>query len=71
MMNATDTSKKKTDQEADLDEALEESFPASDPPSMTQPKSTAGAPNDKKSASTGTEAELARQMAEKSHGTKK
>ncbi|MDB5648752.1 MAG: hypothetical protein JWL62_272, partial [Hyphomicrobiales bacterium] len=38
---------------------------------MTQPNSTAGAPNDKKSASTGTEAELARQMAEKSHGTKK
>jgi len=27
-----------------LDEALEDSFPASDPPSMTQPKSKAGAP---------------------------
>jgi hypothetical protein len=31
-----------------LDEALEDSFPASDPPSMTQPKSRAGAPDGKK-----------------------
>ena len=31
-----------------LEEALEDSFPASDPPSMTQPKTHAGAPAGKK-----------------------
>lgn len=31
-------------QAADLDEALEGSFPASDPPSMTQPRTHLGAP---------------------------
>jgi hypothetical protein len=29
---------------ADLDAALEDSFPASDPPSMTQPRTRVGAP---------------------------
>ena len=35
--------------EGALDEALEDSFPASDPPSMTQPKTQPGAPKDHKS----------------------
>jgi hypothetical protein len=30
--------------EIDLDDALDDSFPASDPPSMTQPKTEVGAP---------------------------
>ncbi|HUZ67611.1 MAG TPA: hypothetical protein VMU56_08105 [Beijerinckiaceae bacterium] len=33
-----------------LSEALEDSFPASDPPSMTQPKTKAGAPKGNQSA---------------------
>ncbi len=60
-----ESEKPTAEEQADLTEALEESFPASDPPSMTQPKTTAGAPGDKKSVGTGTEAELARQQAEK------
>jgi hypothetical protein len=31
--------------DADLEEALEESFPASDPPSMTRPETEIGAPS--------------------------
>jgi hypothetical protein len=31
----------KAEEDANLDEALDESFPASDPPSMTQPKTGA------------------------------
>ena len=34
----------------DLDAALEDTFPASDPPSMTQPSTRAGAPNHVKPA---------------------
>ena len=48
--------------EDDVDDTLGDSFPASDPPSMTQPKTTSGAPDGKKSSDTGTEAELARQL---------
>ena len=44
---------KKSDQQQvqneELDEALEESFPASDPPSMTQPKPHADKPRAEKS----------------------
>jgi hypothetical protein len=35
--------KRRTD--ADLDDALDDSFPASDPPSMTQPETEVGAPS--------------------------
>ena len=35
---------KKAEEDANLDEALAETFPASDPPSMTQPRTGAGAP---------------------------
>lgn len=35
---------RKQSEAADLDEALDDSFPASDPPSMTQPRNHAGAP---------------------------
>lgn len=31
--------------DAELDEALDDSFPASDPPSMTQPQTELGAPS--------------------------
>jgi hypothetical protein len=31
--------------EIDLDDALDDSFPASDPPSMTQPETEVGSPN--------------------------
>jgi len=50
--------------EADLTEALEETFPASDPPSMTQPHC---APDRDKHGKTrtGVEAELARRQARK------
>lgn len=37
----------KVDQDDELDQELEDSFPASDPPSMTQPKTSAGAPDHK------------------------
>jgi hypothetical protein len=50
--------------EADLTEALEESFPASDPPSMTQPHCGPERHEHGKSK-TGVEAELARQQAKK------
>ena len=38
-----------------LNQALEDSFPASDPPSMTQPKSKPGAPNDRRTPEPGHE----------------
>ncbi|MDB5508691.1 MAG: hypothetical protein JWL93_1160 [Hyphomicrobiales bacterium] len=62
MTSATEKNKSKAEQQEDLTDALEDSFPASDPPSMTQPKTHAGAPGDKKSSSSGTEAELERQQ---------
>ena len=37
----------KTKQDAELEQELEDSFPASDPPSVTQPSVTAGAPDHK------------------------
>jgi hypothetical protein len=58
--------KPKAEEQSDLTEQLEDTFPASDPPSMTQPKTTSGAPDGKKSSETGVEAELARQQAAKS-----
>jgi hypothetical protein len=62
---AKNQAKNKADEQAELTEQLEDTFPASDPPSMTQPNSTAGAPHGKKSSDTGVEAELARQQAAK------
>ena len=35
---------KKAEEDANLDEALAETFPASDPPSMTQPRTGADVP---------------------------
>jgi hypothetical protein len=35
---------KKAEEDSNLDEALAETFPASDPPSMIQPRTGAGAP---------------------------
>jgi hypothetical protein len=61
----TSPAKTKAEEQAELTEQLEDTFPASDPPSMTQPHSTSGAPHGKKSSDTGVEAELARQQAEK------
>ena len=57
--------KSKAEEQADLTEQLEDTFPASDPPSMTQPRTTSGAPSGKKASDTGVEAELARQQAAK------
>jgi hypothetical protein len=37
----------KAEKDDELDQELEDSFPASDPPSMTQPNVTAGAPDHK------------------------
>lgn len=63
-------SKSRQEEQDDLTEQGEESFPASDPPSLTQPSTGAGAPGGHKSAGTGVEAELARQQAkEKEHKT--
>ena len=42
------TATKKQQQDEELDRALEDSFPASDPPAMTQPTKSVGAPKDKK-----------------------
>jgi hypothetical protein len=45
---AADPAKKpKSAQDDDLDTALEDSFPASDPPSMTQPETEIGGPHGK------------------------
>jgi len=55
--------KTKAQEQADLTKQLEDSFPASDPPSLTQPNYTAGAPCGKRSTDTGVEAELAREQA--------
>ena len=41
MNKKTKTKAQKADEDANLDEALDESFPASDPPSMTQPRTGA------------------------------
>jgi hypothetical protein len=41
--------KKEEEKEEKLHEALEDTFPASDPPAMTQPLHKSGAPKDKKS----------------------
>jgi len=38
---------RKREESEELDEALEDSFPASDPPSMTQPRTHAGSPQRK------------------------
>ena len=57
--------KTKAEEQQELTEQLEDTFPASDPPSMTQPNSTSGAPQGKKSSDTGVEAELARQQSAK------
>jgi hypothetical protein len=56
--------KSKAEEQQDLTSQLEDTFPASDPPSMTQPRTTPGAPDGKKSSDTGVEAELARQQAD-------
>ena len=37
------------EQQEELHDALEDTFPASDPPAMTQPLHKSGAPKDKKS----------------------
>ncbi|MDB5570911.1 MAG: hypothetical protein JWN93_2094 [Hyphomicrobiales bacterium] len=47
--------------EDDLTRQLEDSFPASDPPSMTQPKAKAGAPPKHESVGSGTEKKMADQ----------
>jgi hypothetical protein len=48
-----ETSKQKKEEHHEkqekLNDALEDSFPASDPPAMTQPLHKSGAPKDKKS----------------------
>jgi hypothetical protein len=41
MNKKSKTKVQKADEDANLDEALDESFPASDPPSMTQPRTGA------------------------------
>jgi hypothetical protein len=51
---AKEASKQKSQEEHDekqekLHDALEDTFPASDPPAMTQPLHKSGAPKDKKS----------------------
>ena len=56
--------KTKTEKDDELTREDEDSFPASDPPSSSQPNTGAGAPDKRKSSETGVEAELARQQAE-------
>jgi hypothetical protein len=63
--------KSRAEEQEDLTGQLENSFPASDPPSMTQPTSSAGAPEDKKNSKSGTEAELARQLKAKEEAARK
>ncbi len=41
MAKKTKTKTQKAEEDANLDEALNEFFPASDPPSMTQPRTAA------------------------------
>ena len=45
----TDKQRDHHEQQEELHDALEDSFPASDPPAMTQPTHKSGAPEDKKS----------------------
>lgn len=40
--------KPQREEQDQLDRELDDSFPASDPPSMTQPKTRTGSPDDKK-----------------------
>jgi hypothetical protein len=49
------------EEDADLTEALEETLPASDPPSMTQPHGGHAKPGRRGPSVSGTEAELDRQ----------
>jgi hypothetical protein len=44
-----DPNKKDETKRGTLEDALEDTFPASDPPAMTQPTHKSGAPKDKKS----------------------
>ena len=44
----TPSAKPSPEQHRDLDDALDDSFPASDPPSMTQPRTRTGSPPDRK-----------------------
>lgn len=57
--------KTKSEKDDELTRQDEDSFPASDPPSITQPNTGTGAPGEHTSSDTGVEAELARQQAEK------
>lgn len=63
--------KSKAEQNHDLTEQVEDTFPASDPPSLTQPGTAAGAPGGRKSSDTGVEAELARQLEKSQHEHKR
>ncbi len=55
------------DDKDDLTRQLEDSFPASDPPSMTQPRAKAGAPVKHESVGSGDEKRLAEQVKKEGH----